>query len=135
MDKYINKAEAVNSVNILIRKQREENYFDSVYDALSYLKGLLWAMDSVSITPGEDSSQQDTVAVSMTVEEWEAVRSWLTFGADKCKASMVWWRDFCDNKKIGAETAAMYERQAENADRICKIIEETLYPQPPKETE
>ena len=54
MDKYINKAETVNTVNILIRKQREENYFDSVYDALTYLKGLLWQMDSVEVTRCED---------------------------------------------------------------------------------
>ena len=49
MDKYINKAEAVRTVNILIRKQREENYFDSVHEALTYLKGLLWQMDSVEM--------------------------------------------------------------------------------------
>ena len=53
MNNFVNKSEVLRTVNILIRKQREENYFDSVYDALSYLKGLLWQMDSVQIRDPE----------------------------------------------------------------------------------
>lgn len=49
MNNFVNKSEVLRTVNILIRKQREENYFDSVYDVLTYLKGLLWQMNSVQV--------------------------------------------------------------------------------------
>ena len=49
MDNYINKAEAVRMVNVLILKQKKENCFDSEYDALVHAKGMLWQMPSVSV--------------------------------------------------------------------------------------
>lgn len=71
---------------------------------------------------------QEGVAITLTVEEWQAVQRWLAFGADKSNASMVWWRDFCQDKKTGAETAAQYAKTQEEAERLYKIIDEALCP-------
>lgn len=91
MNKYISKSEAVNAVNILIRKQREENCFDSVYDALTYLKGLLWQMKSMDIAHGQWNHLDYNDFVCSNCKSVQIARHMLAFLMDTGK-----W-NYCPN--------------------------------------
>jgi hypothetical protein len=69
---------------------------------------------------------QELVAVTMTREQWRAVAAWLAYGEDWNTCRMIWWRDFCDDRKMGAENAAKYKAAALQAENLRQIIEETM---------
>lgn len=77
-----------------------------------------------------DIDPQAAVAISLTPAEWNTVRHCLQDIADSHRAMVINWRDFCNDKKVGAETAARYEIAAAELDRLAKIIEDTLCPPP-----
>lgn len=74
--------------------------------------------------PPKEWRPQEPVAVTLTREEWQGVVGWIQLCADWNACRMLWWRDCCNDKKMGAETAARYEASMKNAERLCKIIEE-----------
>lgn len=79
---------------------------------------------------------QDQVAVTMTAEDWGKVLHSLEDAANSHRARATSWRCSCNDKKMGAETAARYEYGAQDLERLAKNIDSTIYPMPPKpETE
>ena len=74
----------------------------------------------------EQYDPQETVAVTMTREQWDTVRRWITYGVDQNKNSAYWWANCCSNKDMGAENAAMYERAATKMENLIKIIDASL---------
>ena len=80
-------------------------------------------------------NHQQGVAITLTREEWGMVCCSLQEWSNKAHASMVWWRDFCDDRRLGEETAAGYAKTVETLDNLRRSIESVLYPQPAQETE
>ena len=81
------------------------------------------------------AGKQETVAVTMTVADWQAVQRWLQYGSDYHAAKRVEWLTNCKDKRMAAEKMAEHETAAANADRLYKIIEEIINPPPIPETE
>ena len=69
---------------------------------------------------------QELVSVTMTKEQWTGIMAWLIYGADWNNCRMVWWRDHCDDKKVGAARAKEYEEAMLRAESLRKIIAERL---------
>ncbi|MGM9626962.1 MAG: hypothetical protein ACI3V4_02560 [Faecousia sp.] len=69
---------------------------------------------------------QEPVSVTMTREQWDTVRRWITYGVDQNKNSAYWWANCCSNKDMGAETAASYERAVTKLEGLIKIIDTCL---------
>lgn len=78
---------------------------------------------------------QELVAIPLTMEQWRTVLHSLQNDAGSYQASMTWWATCCVDKKMGAETAAKYERSYNKVMDLHKLIEETLCPPTPAETE
>ena len=78
---------------------------------------------------------QDQVAITLTVEQWTTICNSLQNDADAAHASYIWWRDCCDDKRYGAETAARYKHTVEKLESLRKIVEAALCPQPVAEKE
>ena len=73
-----------------------------------------------------------TATITLTMDQWQTVLHWLQYGADYHHAKMHEWRANCHDKQMGAAKAAQHEKEAAEAAALHKIIEETLYPPPPK---
>lgn len=69
----------------------------------------------------------EKVAVTLTREQWQNISIWLDYCIDYNHCRMLWWRDFCADKRMGAEKAAEYAAGIEKYETICKIIEEATY--------
>ena len=69
----------------------------------------------------------EPVAVTLIREQWENITAWLKYCTDWNHCNMVWWRDWCNDKRMGAEKAAQYAAGIEKYETICKIIEEATY--------
>ena len=69
---------------------------------------------------------QESVSVTMTREQWDTVRRWITYGVDQNKNSAYWWANHCSYKDMGAENAAWYERAATKLEGLIKIIDAYL---------
>lgn len=70
---------------------------------------------------------QEPVPVTLTREQWQDVSGFMKYCADWCHAKMLWWRDFCADKKMGAEKAAKYEADVQKYETLSKVIEEATY--------
>lgn len=85
------------------------------------------------MTPEKLYDPQEPVAITMTREQWNMVRSAAQYIADVAHGNATWWRLCCADRKMGGETAIRYEEQAAAAENVVRIIEETLCPKLPKE--
>lgn len=77
--------------------------------------------------PPREWDPHETVAVTLTREQWQRVAGWLSYGVAWNHSRMIWWSRFCDDKRMGAEKAAAYEKDAATAENLCHQIEEVLY--------
>lgn len=81
------------------------------------------------MTPEKVYDPQELVAVTMTVEQWAAVQSFLQFAENYHAAKRwEWLSTNCKDKKMCEENAAGHETAAAEAESLWKIIEATLYP-------
>ena len=80
-------------------------------------------------------TQQQGIAVTMTVADWRAVQQWLQYGSDYHAAKGVEWMVNCQDKRVAAGIVAEHEAAAAEAERLYKIIEETIMPPKTPETE
>ena len=78
---------------------------------------------------------QEPVEIILTMEQWDTVLHWLTYGGDYHRAKMHECLAVYDDKRAGAAKAAEHQKEAAEADQVRKIIESILYPQPTPETE
>lgn len=85
--------------------------------------------------PEKEYNPQEPVAVTLTREQWQMVQSSVLHCADTYHNRAYWWATCCDDKKEGRTNAAQYKQAAERAEAILEIIQDTLNPAPPKETE
>lgn len=69
---------------------------------------------------------QEPLAITLTMDQWQMVQLSLREYAGAANASMVWWRDFCADKRLGATTAANYEKAANEAEAVRAQIEATI---------
>lgn len=76
--------------------------------------------------PPKEWDPLEAVAVTLTREQWQTVTSWLSYGADWHHARMTWWRECCDDERVGAETAAKYEQAMRQAENVHALIEEQM---------
>ena len=81
---------------------------------------------NITPPPPKMWNPQEPVAVTLTREQWESVKAWLTYGADWHACRMIWWRDCCDDRQVGVQKAKEYEAAMLQAQNLHKIIEETL---------
>jgi hypothetical protein len=75
---------------------------------------------------------ENKAPIALTLEQWQTVLHWLQYGADHHNAKMHEWLAVCHDKEMGAAKAAQHEKEYKEAAALCKIIEETLCPPPPK---
>lgn len=75
------------------------------------------------------------VRIPLTMEQWDTVLHWLTYGGDYHRAKMQEWLHNCVDVKTARAKAAEHHKAATVADNLRKIIEETLRPTPKPETE
>lgn len=88
------------------------------------------------MTPEKTHGPEEPVAITMTVAEWEAVRHWLTYGADYHHAKSEEWLANCADKELAQQLDEIHKSYAARAESLAKIIEAALHPAPPpKETE
>lgn len=66
----------------------------------------------------------ELVAVTMNREQWQAVSIWLQYLIDWHHCRMIWWRDCCDDRRMGAEIAAKHEATIKAHENVLQIIEE-----------
>ena len=59
-------------------------------------------------------------------KQWGMVQLSLREYASDANANMVWWRDFCNDKRMGAETAARYEASEKAANEARALIEAAI---------
>ena len=87
------------------------------------------------MAPEKEYNPQEPVLVTLTKEQWESVRHWLLDCAAYHDAKRVEWLANCKDGRMAAAKMAEHEKTAAEADTVRKIIEATLYPAPPTETE
>lgn len=68
----------------------------------------------------------DSVAITLTREEWDTVLGWLEFGTDYHMAKRAEWLAVCNDPKLGAKYAAEHEKAAAEAETLRKIIEAAI---------
>lgn len=78
-------------------------------------------------TPPKEWNPQELVAVTMTREQWAGIVGWIQYGIDWHKCRAVWWRDCCDDKRMGAEIAAKHATSVKTGETMLQIIEEATY--------
>ena len=83
----------------------------------------------------KERTQQKTVAVTLTLEEWETVLHWLDYGGGYHNAKKWEWQAYCKDKRLAAEIVAEHQAAEAKVKRLRKFIEDTLHPAPPPETE
>lgn len=83
----------------------------------------------------KEYNPQEPVAITLTMEQWDTVLHWLTYGADYHDAKMHEWLASCQDAKTARTKAAEHQKAAAVADNLRKFIEETLRPAPKPETE
>lgn len=69
---------------------------------------------------------QELVTIPLTRDQWHKVTAAIQNDADRFHASMTWWLNFCDNPKMGAETARRYELGYKELDELRAAIENIL---------
>ena len=69
----------------------------------------------------------ELVAVTMTRKQWREIENWIQYGIDWHKCRVVWWRDFCDDKRMGAEIAAKHAEAVKSGESMLQIIEEATH--------
>ena len=77
----------------------------------------------------------EPVAVTLTAEQWQTVQHWLQYGADYHMAKRAEVLANCKDHRMAAKMVAEHETAAAAAENVRKIIEATLHPAPPPETE
>lgn len=77
----------------------------------------------------------EPVAVTLTAELWQTVQHWLQYGADYHMAKRAEVLANCKDHRVAAKLVAEHETAGAKAAYACKIIEDTLCPAPPPETE
>lgn len=78
---------------------------------------------------------QEPAAITLAWEDWDTVLHWLAYGADYHDAKKWECLGNIKDQATAGRQAAEHEKAAAEAERLCKIIEATLYPEPPPETE
>ena len=76
--------------------------------------------------PDKKSTGQNEISLTLTREQWHTILHWLKYGADYNRANMTWWQTCCADKRTGMETAAMYERDMQQATAVCAIIDDAI---------
>lgn len=76
--------------------------------------------------PEKEYDPQELLTITLTMDQWQMVQLSLREYAGDFYARMVWWRDFCDDKRMGAETAARYEKTANKAEAVRAQIEAAI---------
>ena len=71
--------------------------------------------------------------IGLSVPEWHTVLHWLQYGGDYHRAKMQEWLHNCADVKMARTKAAEHQKEADVADQVRKIIEETLHPTPKPE--
>lgn len=69
----------------------------------------------------------ELVTVTLSREQWQDISIWLQYCIDWHGCRMVWWRDCCDDKKMGAEIAAQHETAIKAHENVLQIIEEATH--------
>ena len=78
---------------------------------------------------------QEPISVTLPREQWDTVLSWLDYGYGYHDAKK--WECLCNikNKEMAAGQAARHDTEAARAKALHDIIEDTLSPDAPAETE
>lgn len=78
------------------------------------------------ITPPQPKewNPQEPVAVTLNREQWRSITTCLTYLADWHHCRMVWYRECCDDRKVGTAKASMHEAAMQRAINLRQIIEE-----------
>lgn len=87
------------------------------------------------IDPATSTHQRERVAVALTLEEWQTVLHWLTYGADYHDAKKWECLGNIKDQATAGRQAAEHEKAGAETARLYKIIEGVLIPSPPPETE
>lgn len=69
----------------------------------------------------------EPVAVTMTRQQWLGISNWIQYCIDWHRCRLVWWRDCCADKKMGAEIAAEHEAAIKACENALQIIEEATH--------
>lgn len=88
--------------------------------------------------PGESKKLYDPdepVAITLTVREWETVRHWLEYGGDYHAAKKWECLGNIHDQALAHKMAADHEKEGAKAERLAKIIEDTLCPPQQPQTE
>lgn len=76
--------------------------------------------------PVYDPQEVIAVPLTMTRDQALAFVDYLeSYEADN-NTSAYWWRHCCDDKRMGAETAARYEQAAARLKEIRELIEKAI---------
>lgn len=75
---------------------------------------------------------QEPVTITLPWEDMATVLHWVQYGGDYHACKMHEWLANCVDKKMGGSIAREHELQAANAERLAKIIEAAMIPNPAK---
>lgn len=75
---------------------------------------------------------QAPVAITLPWEDMDTVLHWIQYGAAYHNAKKQEWLANCADKEMGGRMARQHELQAADADRLAKIIEAAMIPNPAK---
>lgn len=82
-----------------------------------------------NITPPKPKewNPAELVAVTMTRQQWSDISIWMQYCIDWHKCRLLWYRDCCDDKRVGAEKAAQHEAAVKAHENVLQIIEEVTH--------
>lgn len=83
----------------------------------------------------KNAYREEPISIPLTMEQWDTIKTSLKHVQNSAYGDMIWWRDFCVDKKLGAETAARHEATYNAYGDLYKHIEDSLFPPPPPEIE
>lgn len=75
---------------------------------------------------------ENKAPIALTLEQWQTVLRWLQYGAEYHDAKKWECLSIIKDEQMRAQRAAEHEKESKEAAALHKIIEETLYPPPPK---
>lgn len=82
--------------------------------------------------PEKAYNPQEPVAITLTMELWQTVQSWLQYGADYHMTKRAEVLANCKDHRLAAQLVAAHESAAAEAENVRKIIEDALHPVPPE---
>ncbi len=72
---------------------------------------------------GKAYDPAEEITITLTRKQWYTVLHSLQHIVDKLRATVLWWKEFCSDKRYGAETAAGYEQDLAKVEEIMAAIE------------